>query len=87
MTVRPALPARWVVGFAVTYAVLAVLARLAGKDGQGVSLIWPGAGVAMLWLLAESRRHQARALVPLTVIHGGAAWLTAAAHDLAGANQ
>lgn len=82
MTVRPALPARWVVGFAVTYAVLAVLARLAGKDGQGVSLIWPGAGVAMLWLLAESRRHQARALVPLTVIHGGAAWLTDATLDL-----
>ena len=82
MTVRPVLPARWVVGFAVTYAVLAVLARLAGKDVQGVSLIWPGAGVAMLWLLAESRRHQARVLVPLAVIHGGAAWLTDATLDL-----
>jgi signal transduction histidine kinase len=70
------------VGFAVGYAVLAVLARLTAEDGQGVSLIWPGAGIAMLWLLAESPRRQARVLVPLTVIHGGISWLTHAPLDL-----
>ena len=82
MTVRPALPTKWAVAFAVVYAGLAVLARVIGKDGQGLSLIWPGAGIAMLWLLAESPHRQARVLVPLTVIHGGVAWLTGATFDL-----
>jgi signal transduction histidine kinase len=70
------------VAFAVVYAVLAVVARLVGKDGQGLSLIWPGAGIAMLWLLAESPRRQAWVLVPLTVIHGGVSWLTGATFEL-----
>ena len=70
------LSARCALGFAVAYAVLAVLARLTVSDGQTVSLIWPGAGVAVLWLLAESPRRQGRALVPLPLIHGGVAWLT-----------
>ncbi|WP_374454554.1 ATP-binding protein [Nocardioides sp.] len=66
----------WTLGFAVAYALLAVAARLTVVDGQTVSLIWPGAGVAMLWLLAESPRHQLRVLVPLTVIHATISWLT-----------
>lgn len=78
MSSRPALALRWSLGFAVVYAVLAVVARLTVVNGQSVSLVWPGAGVAMLWLLAESPRRQARVLVPLTVIHAGVAWLTAA---------
>ena len=66
----------WTIGFAVAYAVLAVAARLTVVDGQTVSLVWPGAGVAMLWLLAESPRHQLRVLVPVTVIHATISWLT-----------
>ncbi|CUR62371.1 putative multi-sensor signal transduction histidine kinase [metagenome] len=77
MTPRPlALP--WAVGFAVTYTLLAFTARLTVVDGQTVSLVWPGAGVAMLWLLAESPRHQARVLVPLTLIHGSVSTITSA---------
>ncbi|MCW2736306.1 ATP-binding protein [Nocardioides sp.] len=74
---RPApLPLRWTLGFALAYAALAVLARLTVRDGQAVSLVWPGAGVAMLWLLAESPRRAAWVLVPLTVIHAGVAGFT-----------
>ena len=51
----------------MAYTLLAFAARLTVVDGQTVSLVWPGAGVAMLWLLAESPRHQARVLVPLTL--------------------
>ena len=79
---RPKLAPRWALGLAVAYTVLAVLARLVGKDGLGVSLVWPGAGVAMLWLLAESPHHQSRVLVPLTLIHGAVAWVTGAPFDL-----
>ena len=57
---RPALPLSRVLGFAVAYAVLGVVARLTVVDGQTVSLVWPGAGVAVLWLLAESPRAQWR---------------------------
>lgn len=75
MRPRPlALP--WAIGFGVAYAVLAVAARLTVVEGQTVSLIWPAAGVAMLWLLAESPRHQLRVLLPLTVIHGSVSILT-----------
>jgi signal transduction histidine kinase len=70
------LPPRWALGFAITYLALAVLARLTVVDGQTVSLVWPGAGVAMLWLLAESPRRQWWVLVPLTLIHGAVAWFT-----------
>lgn len=78
MSPRPALPLRWTLGFAVGYAVLAVVARLTVVDGQTVSLVWPGAGVAMLWLLAESPRRQRWVLVPLLVIHAAVAWVTGA---------
>jgi signal transduction histidine kinase/integral membrane sensor domain MASE1 len=73
---------RWALGFAVTYAALAFLARLTTPEEQSVSLVWPGAGIAMLWLLAESPRRQARVLVPLALIHATVAWLTHAALPL-----
>lgn len=76
MTARPALPGRWALAFAVTYAALAIVARLTVPDEHAVSLVWPGAGVAMLWLLAESPHRRARALVPITLIHAGVAWVT-----------
>jgi signal transduction histidine kinase/integral membrane sensor domain MASE1 len=75
---RSALPLRWTLGFVVAYVVLAVVARLTVTEGQTVSLVWPGAGVAMLWLLAESPRRQGAVLVPLAVVHGAVAWLTGA---------
>jgi signal transduction histidine kinase/integral membrane sensor domain MASE1 len=78
MTVRPALSLPRVLGFAVVYAVLSLVARLTVVDGQTVSLIWPGAGVAVLWLLAESPRLQWRVLGPLLLIHMGVAWITGA---------
>lgn len=61
-------PAR-ATAFALAYAVLTVVGRLTAIEGQVVSLIWPGAGVAILWMLAESPRRLARVLVPLMVIH------------------
>lgn len=78
MNTRRALPLPWVLGFAVAYAVLAVGARLTVVQGQSVGLVWPGAGVAMLWLLAESPRRQQWVLVPLMAIHAGVNWLTGA---------
>ncbi len=65
-------------GFAVVYLVVAVGARLTVVEGQTVSLVWPGAGVAVLWLLAESPRRQGRVLAPLLVIHLAVAWVTGA---------
>jgi signal transduction histidine kinase/integral membrane sensor domain MASE1 len=56
--------------FALAYALLTVVGRLTAIEGQVLSLIWPGSGVAILWLLAESPRHLARVLVPLMAIHG-----------------
>jgi len=78
VTTRPALPLRWAIGFGVLYAVLGVVARLTVVEGQAVSLIWPGAGVAILWLLAEAPHRQRFVLVPLLLLHAGVAWVTAA---------
>ncbi|GAA1443245.1 hypothetical protein GCM10009641_59520 [Mycobacterium cookii] len=78
MTTRPALRVRWVMAFAGTYTVLAVLARLTVVEGQAVSLIWPGAGVAVIWLLAESPRRQRFVLVPLLLLHAAVVWATGA---------
>ena len=80
VTTRTPLPMRWALGFAAVYAVLAALARLTVVDSNVVGLVWPGAGVAMLWLLAESPQRHAHVLVPLTLIHAvingatGAPW-------------
>lgn len=68
----------WAIGFAVAYFVVGVVARLTVVEGQTVSLVWPGAGIAMLWLLAEDPRRQARVLVPLAAIHAGITGLTGA---------
>ena len=57
--------------FAAAYALLTLIGRATAIEGQVVSLIWPGAGVALLWLLAESPRHTLRVLVPLFTIHFG----------------
>ncbi|GAB3026158.1 hypothetical protein GCM10011376_12560 [Nocardioides flavus (ex Wang et al. 2016)] len=62
-------PAR-AAAFALAYAVLTIVGRLTAIEGQVVSLVWPGAGAAVLWLLAESPRHVLRVLVPLMAIHG-----------------
>ena len=78
MSTPAALPLRWALGFGITYAALAVLARLTVVDGQTVSLVWPGAGVAMLWLLAESPHRQWRVLAPLMALHASVSWLTGA---------
>lgn len=76
------LPLPWTLGFGLSYAVLAVLARLTVVEGQSVSLLWPGAGVAVLWLLAESPRRQGRVLAPLLAIHAGVVGFTGAAPPL-----
>src|SRR4051812_24945797 len=76
VTVRPALTPRWSVGFAVVYLIVAVVSRLTVVQGQTLSLVWPGAGVAVLWLLAESPHRQARVLAPLLAIHMAVAWVT-----------
>lgn len=78
MTTRSTLPLPWALGFALFYAVLAVGARLTVVDGHAVSLVWPGAGVAVLWLLAESPHRQGRVLAPLLAIHLAVAWFTGA---------
>lgn len=76
MSTRTALPLPRALGFGVSYAVLAVLARLTVVDGQAVSLVWPGAGLAVLWLLAESPHRQRWVLGPLMAIHAGVSWVT-----------
>lgn len=63
-------PAR-AAAFATAYALLTVVGRATAIEGQVVSLVWPGSGVALLWLLAESPRHVLRVLVPLLAIHFG----------------
>ena len=78
MTAVAGLSPQWALGFAAVYAVLASLARLTVVDDNIVGLVWLGAGIAMLWLLAESPQRQAHVLVPLTLIHAGINGLTGA---------
>lgn len=63
-------PAR-ATAFAAAYVVLTLVGRATAIEGQVVSLVWPGSGVAFLWLLAESPRHVLRVLAPLLVLHFG----------------
>ncbi len=63
-------PAR-ATAFAAAYVVLTLVGRASAIEGQVVSLVWPGSGVAFLWLLSESPRHVMRVLVPLLVLHLG----------------
>lgn len=48
--------ARHVLGFAVTYAVAAFLARQTVVPGADVSLVWPAAGVSVVWFVARAGR-------------------------------
>lgn len=68
---RGALPPARSAAFAATYVVLTLVGRATAIEGQVVSLVWPGSGVAFLWLLAESPRHVLRVLVPLMALHFG----------------
>lgn len=45
---------RTLVGFATIYAGAALVGRLTVLEGGEVSLVWPAAGVAVLWLAARS---------------------------------
>lgn len=57
-------------GFAVAYVALALLGRATVLPGSSVSLVWPAAGVAVLWLLAERQDRQARVLLPVALLLG-----------------
>ncbi|GAA5112830.1 hypothetical protein GCM10023339_16350 [Alloalcanivorax gelatiniphagus] len=65
-----------VAAFVVAYALLTYVGRLTVVEGLTVSLIFPAAGVAALWILAESPRHQWRVLAPLVLLHAAMVWLT-----------
>ncbi|MBS2939749.1 MASE1 domain-containing protein [Nocardioides sp. J2M5] len=77
-TGRTALPIRWVVAASVAYAVLAVVGRLTVVHGQTVSLVWPGAGAAVIWLLVETPRLWWRVLLLVLVIHATVSAMTGA---------
>ncbi len=49
-------PTRTVI-FAATHMLLVLLARATVVDGASVSLLWPAAGVVILWMLAETTRR------------------------------
>ena len=67
-----------IAAFAVVYALLTWIGRLTVVDGLTVSLICPAAGVATLWILAESPRLQWRMLGLLVLVHAAMIWLTGA---------
>lgn len=67
-----------VAAFVVAYVVLNLLGRLTIVQGQTVSLVWPAAGVAALWILAEAPRLQWRVLALLLVAHAAGVWVTGA---------
>ena len=67
-----------IAAFVVAYALLTYVGRLTVVNGQTVSLVWPAAGVAALWILAESPRLQWRMLATLVLVHAAMVWLTAA---------
>src|SRR5690349_11868457 len=71
------------VAFALAYVLLTLLGRATALDGQVVSLIWPAAGVAVLWLLAESPRRAWRVLLPLMALHAGTVYVTGVSPTLA----
>ena len=43
-----------VAAFAVAYLVCSLLSRLALVPGSNISMVWPGAGVAAMWVLARA---------------------------------
>ncbi len=79
-----------VVFFAAVYAVAAVAGRHTVLEGGQVSLVWPAAGVSVLWLVSRARRPwpwldvAALALVTwVVVMFTGASWRLAAIGALA----
>ncbi|KRE96316.1 hypothetical protein ASG76_04630 [Nocardioides sp. Soil774] len=50
------------VAFAAAYVLLVMVGRATVLPGGSASLVWPAAGVAVLWLLAESPDRQVRVL-------------------------
>ena len=69
---RRALTWQQTVGFAVAHLAFVAIGRASVIEGASLSLFWPAAGVAVLWLLAESPRRQ----VPvLAMIAGEVAWV------------
>ncbi len=71
------------VAFAVAYAALTLVGRATALEGQIVSLVWPAAGVAALWFLAEPPRHAWRVLVPLMAVHAAVVYATGVSPVLA----
>lgn len=57
-------------GFAVAYVVLVLVGRATVLPGSSASLVWPAAGVAVLWLLAERPDRQARVLLLVAALLG-----------------
>lgn len=47
---------RTVAGFLALYVAASVLGRMTVLEGATVSLVWPAAGISVLWLLARARR-------------------------------
>lgn len=80
--------------FAVLYALAAVLGRMTVLDGGSLSLVWPAAGVAVIWFSAQ-RRAQHRwadivALSGVTVavnVGTGSSWPVACVFVLANLAQ
>lgn len=67
-----------VAAFAAAYVAMNLLGRLTIVQGQTVSLVWPAAGVAALWILAEAPRLQWRVLALLFLAHAAGVWVTGA---------
>lgn len=86
-TDRPASTgARWArrAGFLVLYVAMAFAGRATIVDGQALSLVWPAAGVAVLWALAShGRRDRAIDLTLLAAATYAVNWLTGATPALA----
>lgn len=69
---------RAVAAFTVAYALLAVAGRLTVIEGQTVSLVFPAAGIAVIWFLAESPRRWWLVLLLLALAHAAAVQVTGA---------
>ncbi|MBT0771704.1 response regulator [Kineosporia sp. J2-2] len=67
--------------FAVVYAAAVLVGRLSRLPGTSLSLVWPAAAVAFVWLLwasSRGRRTLAVSALTLTVLAGGINYLTGA---------
>lgn len=64
---RRGLPPTRTVIFAATHMLLVLLARATVLEGAPVSLLWPAAGVVILWMLAETTRRWPLVLLVVAV--------------------